>query len=255
MNGNNTDEHCRNTVVNSTVSENIIIQTGHIDNADLVFVHNNRIKKYLISDYFTRVIANKVVTIQESGTNEEGIDELTSEYNIESAEESEIRKNQTIQTIKNKNYVQQHILKRPRANDTWDSCLDTRNESSIRIYFQNISGLMMGSKANRWTEHIENMMNMGCDISGLAESNTNWNNNKVKRTINKIAADSYQNVSSSLSKNRFQPDNTSVFLPGGTIQTCVNHWTGRIIKVTSDPRKLGQWSGHQFRLQDEKFSQ
>ena len=92
MNGNNTDEHCRNTVVNSTVSENIIIQTGHIKNADLVFVHNNRIKKYLISDYFTRVIANKVVTIQESGTNEGGIDELTSEYNIESAEESEISK-------------------------------------------------------------------------------------------------------------------------------------------------------------------
>ena len=88
------------------------------------------------------------------------------------------------------------------------------------------------------------MMNMGCDISGLAESNTNWNNNKVKRTINKIASDSYQNVSSSLSPNRFQPNNTSPFLPGGTIQTCVNHWTGRILKVISDPRKLGRWSGH-----------
>ena len=104
--------------------------------------------------------------------------------NIASAEEKETRKIDTARAIKAKNLVQQHILKRPKANDTCGSCIETRNDTSNRVYFRNINGLMMGSKINRWAEHINNMIDIGCDISRFAESNTNWNNNRVKQTIN-----------------------------------------------------------------------
>ena len=119
MNGNNIDENCRNTVVHSSETENTITENGEIENVDLAFINNPTIKKYLISDYFKRIVANKVVTTQEnSGTIAELICETTTEDNIESAEELETRKSQTVKTIKNKNNVQQHIMKRPRANDT-----------------------------------------------------------------------------------------------------------------------------------------
>ena len=224
---------------NSRQSANVII-----NNDDLTFINNKKVKKYLISDYFQRVISNREVNliaiVTKSKTKRNEIEE-----NVEQTAK-------TIQSIKNKMYVQQHIVKIPRANDTWGSSIDTANVDSIRLYFQNINGLLMGSKADRWSQHVEMMQRIGCDISGLAESNTNWNNTSVIKKINKIGSNYYQNISSSYSDNRFQPDNVASYLPGGNIQTCVNHWTGRILKEIKDPRRLGRWSGHMFRLKDQK---
>jgi hypothetical protein len=36
------------------------------------------------------------------------------------------------------------------------------------------------------------------------------------------------------------------------MQICTNHWTGRIIRLIEDPRKLGRWTGQTYRLKGDR---
>ena len=217
--------------------DNVTIETN-----DLTFIENNKVKKYLMSDYFNKNINNNEVNVKDKVSIRDTITSI----------ERVVLKEHIIKTIKRKNNIQQHILKKPKENDTWGASMDTHNQDSIRIYFQNINGLLMGTKEERWTEHLDNMKKAGCDIFGLAEPNTNWNSKNIRKIINIIANEKFNNITTNLSENRFQPNSKSSFLPGGTLQSCCNHWTGRILQHYTDPRKLGRWTGHQYRLKENK---
>jgi hypothetical protein len=62
----------------------------------------------------------------------------------------------------------------------------------------------------------------------------------------------YDNHSIAFSNNRFNPTNGSLYLPGGCLQLCTGHWTSRIIEEIKDPRRMGRWAGHKFRLWEGK---
>jgi hypothetical protein len=91
-----------------------------------------------------------------------------------------------------------------------------------------------------------------CDIFGYAETNTNWHYINTKHSINHIINKQFPNASTNLSDNRFIPNNSSRFLPGGTIQSCTGYWTSRLITNIHDPRKMGRWSGQKFRLKGNR---
>jgi hypothetical protein len=42
------------------------------------------------------------------------------------------------------------------------------------------------------------------------------------------------------------PNNKSSYKPGGTIQLCVNHWVGKVIKSYNDQSHLGIWTGQHY---------
>jgi hypothetical protein len=164
-----------------------------------------------------------------------------------------IRNTTTTQTNRQrKNYVQQHLLRKPIANDYWGSSMDTSDPSCFRIYFQNINGLTAGKSMERWHDTVTTMHHKKCEIFGLAETNTNWDSYNIKTNINRIINRYNVNSYTTLSRNRYNPDKNSRFQPGGTLQSCTGHWKSRCISTIHDPRSMGRWTGQTFQLKNNK---
>jgi exonuclease III len=80
----------------------------------------------------------------------------------------------------------------------------------------------------------------------------NWNHKYTKKQILASTKHAYDNYSIAFTDNQFNPPKRSSYLPGGCLQLCTGHWTSRIIETIKDPRRLGRWTGHKFRLRDGK---
>jgi hypothetical protein len=204
--------------------------------------HTCHRKQYLISQFFdvTRKSSINTTTIQtrtpiEPTTNSNVID---------------TRPN--LQQRNQKQYIQHHITKLPIANDYWGSSMDSTNPHHFRVFFQNINGLTAGKSMERWKETVTTMREKQCEIFGLAETNTNWNSNNIKNNISRIINHQFSNSSTILSSNRYNPNKKKRFLPGGTIQSCTNHWKSRCIMTISDFRNMGRWTGQKFQLKQHK---
>jgi hypothetical protein len=151
-----------------------------------------------------------------------------------------------------KYYFQQHIMKKPLANDYWGSSMDTNDSNSFRVFFQNINGLTAGKSIERWIETVNTIKEKQCEIFGLAETNTNWRSHNIKNNINRIINNAFSNSSTILSSNRCNPKDDSRFLPGGTLQSCTGHWKSKCIALIHDFRNMGRWTGQKFQLRQQK---
>jgi hypothetical protein len=124
--------------------------------------------------------------------------------------------------------------------------------TSFRIYFQNINGLQHYTTNSHWKPHCDFMLDNGINISGLAETNSNWHHKQLKKDIKATGISVFSNSSIAFSDNDFNPPDGSAYLPGGCTQISTDHWTARIIKEIKDSRRMGRWTGHQYRLRDSK---
>jgi hypothetical protein len=43
------------------------------------------------------------------------------------------------------------------------------------------------------------------------------------------------------------------YQPGGNIQICTNHWSGRVVNRIDDPKKMGRWTRQRFRMKGGRF--
>jgi hypothetical protein len=93
---------------------------------------------------------------------------------------------------------------------------------------------------------------MGIEVSGFAETNTNWNHERATLKINKASAKEFSNYAITYTQNRFKLPLTSLYLPGGINQICVNHWQGRILKNLHAPNRMGWWMGHYYCLNGKR---
>jgi hypothetical protein len=226
-------------------------------------INHLRTKKYLISHFFPKINKNQTVTetistiippnnlplIQLSAEEYQPIqtqntleveDDIRHSHDIDNGSNKVIRKR--------KYYIQQHILKKPIANDYWGSSMDSYDINCFRVYYQNINGLTSGESLNQWADIVNTMKDHKCDIFGYSETNTNWQYQNTKTRINHIINKQFPNSSTTLSDNRFNPNDSSRYLPGGAIQSCTGYWTSRLISTIHDPRKMGRWTGQKFRL-------
>jgi hypothetical protein len=96
------------------------------------------------------------------------------------------------------------------------------------------------------------MKEKGISILGLAETNTNWHHRKIKKKVMFATQKLFENSSISFSDNHFDPPDRPLYLPGGGLQLCTNHWIGRMISTIKDPRRMGRWTGRKFWLRDRK---
>jgi hypothetical protein len=103
------------------------------------------------------------------------------------------------------------------------------------------------------------MTQTGIAISGLAETNTNWANNHTKQSIQRQSKRFFSNSSIVFSNNRFQPTNlpshapsknVSNYQPGGCLQVCHSHWSGRVKGIISDKKNMGRWTGQNYRWKE-----
>jgi hypothetical protein len=127
--------------------------------------------------------------------------------------------------------IPQFLCNTPKSNDTWGASMDVPDESSIRLFFQNINGLQFSSQSNRWQPHLNMMKVRGVAIPGFAETNTNWNYQNVGSRITSQARQIFPNSVTTLSPHDFHPSVPSAYQPGGCLQISTSHWYGRIIEL------------------------
>jgi hypothetical protein len=96
------------------------------------------------------------------------------------------------------------------------------------------------------------MQEKGISILVLSETNTNWHTKNIKKQLSSTTQSIYNNFSIAFSDNRFNPPDRLAYLLGGCLQLCNGHWMSRIIKTIKDPRRMGRWTGHKYRLRDGK---
>jgi hypothetical protein len=248
---------------------------------DTEYQNNKKNRQYLISHFFQKSnsrrrelpTAFETDGITNTGNNNDTIitDDTTLRNNVRNVNEhnntttlndtnteptqvnNNINTSAATQRLKTKkHYIQQHLSKKPIPNDYWGSSMDTHDKNCFRIFFQNINGLTSGESLEKWTEIVTTMQEKKCKIFGLAETNTNWNYSNIRTNISSIINKQIPNSTISLSNNRFNPADTSRYQPGGTLQSCTGYWSSRIIEQINDPRKMGRWSGHTFRLKANK---
>ena len=153
----------------------------------------------------------------------------------------------------NKRNFQQHLLKKPIANDSWGSTIETVDPECTRIYFQNVNGITSTeSLTAKWEDFIDTMKIKGCDIFGLSETNTNWKYYNIMNTLELPCINKFRNSRTNFSVNRFNPKSVNRYQPGGCMQTCTTHWTSRILSSINDHRKMGRWVGQSYRLKGDQ---
>ena len=255
---------------NNTSSSNHSVRNNNYTTTDLDNQENNHLiprqkKKYLITQFFTRtgdILSNTTInlplpplsveteTVQSSITNSREIVSSTSFPTIISILPTiGLSDDITHQTQrKKKAMVQSHLVKKPIANDSWGSSMESKDPNSTQIFFQNINGLTSDGDIDKWKGIVKVMHEKECDIFGLAETNTNWRYYDIKNNIDQHCNEQFNHSRTSFSDNRFNPNSDHRYLPGGCLQSCTQHWTSRVIESIHDPRKMGRWTGQRYRL-------
>lgn len=141
--------------------------------------------------------------------------------------------------------VQTTIL---QQTDNWpvgDTMTNIEDTNTCRINFQNIKGLNTGKGTGKWDEIISTANKRGVSILGLAETNTEWNNNRLtSRLKGRLRKQSnHLNMTTSTSAIKVQ----SYYKPGGTATIALNNWAGRVIEPIQDKSGQGRWSGFKIR--------
>jgi hypothetical protein len=105
------------------------------------------------------------------------------------------------------------------------------------------------------------MTQTSISISGLAETNTNWSTNQTKQVVQRQSKQFFPNSSLAFSNNRFQTTNLplhassktdSYYQPGGCLQICHSHWSGRVQRIITDKKNMGRWTGRTYRLKENR---
>jgi hypothetical protein len=146
--------------------------------------------------YDTNILSNSSLTNFNTSLNDPTI---KSTNNLINDQPSVIQQRTLHQQI-----LPQFSTKKPKPNDTWGSTISTPPHKSTRLYFQNINGLQLQRNLSRWQSHLQYMKETGTSIWGLAETNTNWSLNHIRKSIQHQSKMLFPNCSLSFSNNRFQ---------------------------------------------------
>ncbi len=122
---------------------------------------------------------------------------------------------------------------------TGDTLPPTKDNNTIRIYFQNING----ANSNQWSdwESANQYLAMNhFDIAGYAETNIPWTQQQ-RNTANAIARRHHQQVAMHTCTSN--DHSTSNYQPGGVACITLGKWTGRITERFQDNTGMGRWTG------------
>lgn len=147
------------------------------------------------------------------------------------------------------------IYRHTRISDHFNAALDkiniphgdlhhNKDNNIIRVYFQNINGILHDNSWQQWEDGIQHSKDIESDIICVAETNIRWNDtnyNNCSQIIKKYYKQSKLATSNSadITLGNYQP--------GGTATVATAKWTTRAIKTITDDSGMGRWSGIQFR--------
>ena len=60
-------------------------------------------------------------------------------------------------------------------NEHWGDLMNTKQDNTIRIYFQNINELKLTQSWDKWRSIVTEINKRNVDIAGFVKTNINWN--------------------------------------------------------------------------------
>jgi hypothetical protein len=143
-----------------------------------------------------------------------------------------------------------NILTSLADNKCWGDSLQSKQDGSTRIYFQNINGLSTKDHS-KWLHTLSWLKDNNVDIAGLAEPCINTNDIRVLNSYSsKISM--FQNRSFIKFSHNHSPSE-SKYQPGGSLILCSAQWKSRIVNIIQDQKKWGRYVGLTFRLKQDKY--
>ena len=142
-------------------------------------------------------------------------------------------------------------------HSSYGDSIHTRNENSIRIFFQNVKGLTYTNTGEDYAYYLSNTALLGSDIIGMAETNSAWCHSHLRNTIHTQARKQFtqHRISFSSPSHTLDPmPDTESFQAGGTITLTTNSLVPMVFgNPTQDPTGLGRWSITNYRGKAEHF--
>jgi hypothetical protein len=136
------------------------------------------------------------------------------------------------------------------ADTPWGDNLDKKNQSSTRLFFQNINGLSTKNHS-KWTTSLEYLHHHQVDIAGIAEPCINVQNKRaVSSYLNKLSKFGPRSTAS-FSENTNPCERA--YQPGGSLILCQETWKSRIVRNIQDERQWGRYVGYSFRINESTY--
>ena len=123
-------------------------------------------------------------------------------------------------------------------NAHWGNELGDKDNQLIRIYYQNIHGIMPENKWHKWEHSVVDMHNKHIDVCCFSETNIKWTPNAQYRAA-QILRDQYKYAS--LYTASFEDPTLSLQQQGGTCIGVTGKLVGMIGHKGIDSRGLGRW--------------
>ena len=124
-------------------------------------------------------------------------------------------------------------------NEPWGDPLCSKPVNTIRVYFQNIHGILYQKSWNKWKEIVDMLHQQEVDVAGFVETNINWSptNCSTARSILRT-----RNKNSVMKTTNSDDPTISIYQPGGMNLILQNNIIGAIDSSGNDARGLGRWS-------------
>ena len=124
-------------------------------------------------------------------------------------------------------------------NEPWGDQFCHKSVNTIRVYFQNIHGILYQKSWNKWKEIVDMLHQHDVDVAGFVETNINWSptNCSTARSILRT-----RNKNSVMNATNSDDPTTSMYQPGGMNLILQNNIIGAIDSNGNDDRGLGRWS-------------
>ena len=137
-------------------------------------------------------------------------------------------------------------------NIPWGDSIKTKQQNTIRIYFQNVNGVQL-HLPEKWENMIKTSMEeLNSDIVGFCETSLNWKLPYIRKKLQQLNK-KHLTIKTNITHSNNKAHSPSSFLPGGTLLATKGHWTGRIQEHLHDPKTMGRWTGTKYMLQQDKY--
>ena len=127
-------------------------------------------------------------------------------------------------------------------NSIWGDIMKPKDNTILRLYFQNVNGLSTTDLVEEWIDILHQMEKIGADIYGLAETNIKWTPSVKSMLYSKLRHNvSKQRNLLKLTTASCDDPAYGLYQPGGVCQVIHGTAAGRVGLSGEDGHGLGRW--------------
>ena len=137
--------------------------------------------------------------------------------------------------------------------DGWGHTPEPIGNETLRIFLKNLNGIRPWAtqQCTKLDTGLPEFSDLTAGILLLNEHNTDTKKPEVREGYRRRLLKHWPHNRTEYSTSTIKATND--YLPGGTLISVFNHWTGRILNSEVDPTKMGRWSCMNLRGKEENI--